>query len=103
MTNAERIRSMTDEELAKEFGGHGWCPHVCKTMYREDETDSCYKCWIGWLKQDIVEIKNQTQMVVHCRECQYYESKQCYHPRHDKHAQSIWQKEDDFCSYGVKA
>ena len=54
MTNADRIRAMTDEELAKWFGNliypecvacpaddNGWCG---------DET--CVRKWLDWLKKE---------------------------------------------------
>lgn len=50
MSNADRIRAMTDEEMAKYSKGYG-CPHVCTTKYINSGTNSCYKCWLDWLKQ----------------------------------------------------
>jgi len=60
-TNADRIRAMTDEELAKfiEFvsagcdymspdcPAHDNCKHVC------DQNDACRKGWLDWLKQEV--------------------------------------------------
>lgn len=40
--------------------------------------------------------------VVRCKDCKYYDNEQCYHRRHDHHGQSVYQEEDDFCSYGEK-
>lgn len=55
-TNADRIRSMTDEELADVLD------HACPLDNRgrdcgEDieEFDKCKKCWLGWLKQPYEE------------------------------------------------
>lgn len=49
MTNADRIRSMTDEELCD------WVSDGCP----QDECDSsiidCWTCWMRWLKQPAEE------------------------------------------------
>ena len=44
-TNADRIRSMTDEELANKMK-HSCPPDVACTYENE-----CVECWINWLKQ----------------------------------------------------
>ena len=51
-TNADRIRSMTDEELAEKFSAHVqcfgcplWNGNAC---YRKD----CKDHWLEWLKQE---------------------------------------------------
>ena len=49
MTNADRIRGMSDEELAsilmkqcyKPFGGDNYC-----------RNNNCFGCWLNWLKQE---------------------------------------------------
>ena len=45
ITNADRIRAMSDEELALQFGAN--CPkenrRACDRM--------CSKCWLEWLRQ----------------------------------------------------
>ena len=46
-------------------------------------------------KADVVE-------VVRCKDCKHYSREQCYHDRHEHHAQSIFQNADDFCSYGER-
>ena len=51
-TNADRIRAMSDEELAEEFhaimlGWNEWCDYHCEN--RGD--DGCDKCILKWLKQ----------------------------------------------------
>lgn len=49
-TNADRIRAMSDEELAMIL--QPTCPSgVC----RDDPPHDCYKCWLGWLKQEVKE------------------------------------------------
>lgn len=40
--------------------------------------------------------------VVRCKDCKYYNRGECYHPRHERHLQSICQEDDDFCSYGER-
>ena len=47
-TNADRIRTMTDEELAKTLSGeeiYPWCAKPC-------EYDNCTDCVLAWLKQE---------------------------------------------------
>ena len=50
-TNADRIRSMTDEELAEYMGDvqtWGGCPnHGARKC-----TENCADCWLDWLKQE---------------------------------------------------
>lgn len=48
MTNADRIRSMSDEEFAKILGVMCICPPIgecAKTI------DGCDVCWLEWLQQ----------------------------------------------------
>lgn len=56
MTNADRIRAMSDEELSvlikKTFiGKTPWCDHHCKL----DDDCSCNGCLMEWLKQPAEE------------------------------------------------
>ena len=61
VTNADRIRAMTDEDLAgflhKNRGG---CraltteSYVCD-FYTENFDTDCKACWLDWLKQEAVE------------------------------------------------
>lgn len=44
----------------------------------------------------------EAEVVVYCKDCKYYDRDECYHPRHERHLQSICQKDDDFCSYGER-
>ena len=58
MTNADRIRSMTDEELtAFMFTAYG-CP-MWVSNYSCKEDKGCHgakgACWLDWLKQEAVE------------------------------------------------
>ncbi|MBR3238566.1 MAG: hypothetical protein IKF99_09030 [Oscillospiraceae bacterium] len=50
MTNGDRIRSMSDEDLAAEMKEEGGCPHDCECPDVMD-TD-CYKCWLDWIRQE---------------------------------------------------
>lgn len=43
-TNAERIRSMSDEELAKILGNKCICPPTSECV-------NCFDCWLKWLQQ----------------------------------------------------
>lgn len=52
-TNADRIRQMTDEELAAEFP-HDICSGITGVECRELNL-SCYDCRVAWLKQEVSE------------------------------------------------
>lgn len=60
ITNADRIRAMTDEELA-EFMRKGCddreCPDIsfpADTPFAKDaNNEQCRKCWLDWLKQEV--------------------------------------------------
>lgn len=61
MTNADRIRSMTDEELAELIGDTIDCG-FCKDMANydvcpvsADNDRNCYKYWLDWLQQEVEE------------------------------------------------
>lgn len=45
MTNADRIRAMSDEELALQFGAN------CPKENRRACDRVCSKCWLEWLRQ----------------------------------------------------
>ena len=51
-TNADRIRAMTDEEMAAYMGDvqtWGGCPnHGARNC-----TENCADCWLDWLKQEV--------------------------------------------------
>ena len=55
-TNADRIRAMSDEELAKTLID-GFCCHLCKykDTNRWDCPEECEKCCVEWLKQPAEE------------------------------------------------
>ena len=48
-TNADRIRSMTDEELAKAFAAQ-CAGRVCPVI-SFDGKNECEKCWLDWLRE----------------------------------------------------
>ena len=48
MTNADRIRSMSDEELAKILGDKCICPPIRKCAKTIGECDAC---WLKWFQQ----------------------------------------------------
>ena len=53
ISNADRIRGLTDDELAKEF------IRCCSPMKRRHCPDMpCYECWLNWLQQPM-EIEGQ--------------------------------------------
>jgi len=49
-SNADRIRAMTDEELARFLGVSDACPPSNPECEHE-----CYLCWLDWLKQEASE------------------------------------------------
>ena len=56
MTNADRIRAMSDEELAKIIEHELGCPVTgdCEKMSRD-----CKACWLDWLQQPAEEDKHE--------------------------------------------
>ena len=51
MTNAGRIRQMTDEELADFANRECPCRSQFDCIHLEDDVQ-CYDCWLEWLKQE---------------------------------------------------
>ena len=49
ITNADHIRSMSDEELARQFGAQ--CPKKVKRVCDK----RCHLCWLEWLQQPAEE------------------------------------------------
>ena len=49
MTNADRIRSMTDEELADLMSGENIYPWCLKEPCPEE----CRECILSWLKEEV--------------------------------------------------
>lgn len=58
-TNADRIRMMTDEELAEFLDGEFWVLPNCKPDAPQDQETgmcliaSCHNCWLDWLKEEV--------------------------------------------------
>ena len=55
ITNADRIRSMTDEELAnwlEQFASCELCPAIRE---RCGYGDGCVKAWLDWLREEAKE------------------------------------------------
>ena len=50
-TNADRIRAMTDEELAEKLSSFR-CPQ--KWCF-PDDGKNCKSCWLDWLKQEAAD------------------------------------------------
>lgn len=48
-TNADRIRDMSDEELA-EFWDSGWCERVCPDTWQEPCDQNCTPKILDWLR-----------------------------------------------------
>jgi hypothetical protein len=55
-TNADRIRSMTDEELAHAFA-YQCAGRVCRGIHF-DGPNECENCWLDWLKQEAAELES---------------------------------------------
>lgn len=55
MTNADHIRSMTDEELAQYFGRVGFCNTIIPKHYCLDQKVCSRECVVRWLKQPYKE------------------------------------------------
>ena len=53
-TNADRLRAMTDEELADHFAYYKF---ICPSNIENSEQciKECEKCWMNWLKQAATE------------------------------------------------
>lgn len=52
MTNADRIRNMTDEELAKMIRG---APYICVKAKLCGDMSSCEECCLTWLRSPVEE------------------------------------------------
>lgn len=53
-SNADRIRAMSDEELAKYFSSIAECDHCQNELDRECcvNEDTCINRWLEWLKSE---------------------------------------------------
>lgn len=54
-TNADRIRAMTDEELAMALPFPQCPPHEGKCTFSTMIANSCDQCWFNWLRQEVKE------------------------------------------------
>lgn len=58
LTNADRIRAMSDEELAKEFESMAsYCAPGTYPNVEICRIERCVECWLNWLKQPVKEEK----------------------------------------------
>lgn len=51
LTNADRIRGMSDEELAEIINERKWCDEICSDDYGLLVGIHCETCILDWLKQ----------------------------------------------------
>lgn len=54
-SNADRIRSMTDEELAEFLTARHYTPHCPVPQCEADESTDCDQCWLDWLRKEADE------------------------------------------------
>ena len=55
ITNADRLRSMSDEELAEMFNTMNGIDRCCPNNGAHNCRESCMECWLDWLKQEVKE------------------------------------------------
>ena len=53
LTNADRIRRMTDEELAKFVNDTDFDPIPPDKTCADCRFETCESCWLDWLKQEL--------------------------------------------------
>lgn len=56
ITNADRIRSMSDEKLARWIALHPClpsCPAQTEECFKTSKFESCTGRWLEWLKQEV--------------------------------------------------
>lgn len=72
---------------------------VCGRWFAKirDDEELCDKCEVA-----LSRLSGYAVPVVRCKDCKHYNRGECYHPRHERHLQSICQEDDDFCSYGER-
>lgn len=58
-SNADHIRSMTDEELAQKF--NGGCPPIRPNDEVCMVQKSCTQCWLDWLKLPYKEVIHENR------------------------------------------
>ena len=91
-----------DREAFKKSVEERYCK-PCKAEKKDHNGCWCRACWVDDILNE-VECFQPTDVapVVRCKDCKYYDGCECYHPRHERHLQSICQENDDFCSYGER-
>ena len=55
ITNADRIRAMSDEELAEWLGQYGERSFACTGLGACDCQTTCRECWLDWLRQEVTD------------------------------------------------
>ncbi len=60
MTNAERIRAMSDEELLEWLEGLS-CAGMDDALERCKGYETCRECWKDWLAEDADDIENKEE------------------------------------------
>ena len=53
LTNADRIRTMSDEELAQALPFPSCPPHEGKCTFSSMIASSCDDCWLQWLREEV--------------------------------------------------
>ena len=67
MTNAERIRQMTDEELIS-FFARDYCPPAQSIGPSCTGKEVCFQCWRTWLKSDNPDESDAVDRSDECKE-----------------------------------
>ena len=55
LANGDRIRAMTDKELAEKASRMNFCPYCPVKACYGCEPDECPKAWLAWLLRSPVE------------------------------------------------
>lgn len=64
MTNADKVRQMTDEELwywLDDLGNVCMCGYYSGDRARCDNYKSCRDCWLDWLAEEADDIENKEE------------------------------------------
>ena len=102
ITNADRIRAMSDEELATHLYDIGWDCHLCAEHRRLDNEpllrgekcdENCFEHCLEWLKQPAEE-------TVYCKDCEHLMFSDCYGECSKGHKGIV--HPDDTCKHGVR-
>lgn len=116
MTNAERIRAMTDKELTEFIGYNSLCDRIQSEGTWCEEHTVCENCLTEWLQQPAKEADHGTLSAMHnpdaipsvdavevvcCKDCKYL-----YNGLDDycctSHRGLVRISEGSFCSYGER-